>query len=256
LEVDVERGAKATAQKLGDAALKKAHAMKADGTLTRAYADSIAELITPSEYDSLLTWLTRGSVSHNNRDALATSQRLMYTDAHAAERFIHASYKRGELMDGTYTAELSRAHSLQREGGPKTEYEMSRSYIVTSLDPGPYVRDPAGKARFGEALDAYDRWNKAGTRTDEDIHKRGREIVDQYRFINLSETIASLPSPRSGRIRRAPADMEGMNTDIANAIREADRRRAAKTLTPEEHANEMGIIERWIKAMGELNRGK
>jgi hypothetical protein len=256
LEMDAERGAKTNSAEAGANALKKAYALKADGGLTRAYVDSIAPIIKASEYESLLKALTRPeSVTTNNRNSLDAITKTIYGDPYAAERMIHAAYQRGDLTDATFTAERARAHSLQRQGGPKSEYEMSRNYITTSLDPGPYVQDPIGKARFGDAIDTFDRWIKSGTRTDDEIYKRGREIVNQYRFINLSDTVVALPSPRSGRIRRAPNDIAGMRADIAAAAREAEQRRATKKFTPEEYDNEMQIIDRWVRTVEELNRG-
>jgi hypothetical protein len=114
------------------------------------------------------------------------------------------------------------------------------------------VQDPVGRGRLAEALYSFDTWNEIHSRgnthiPDKDIAKRGEEIINQYRFINLSETAAGLPKPRFGDIRRNPGDPAGMQTDIARAWSATKKAFDEKKITKEEYHEESRILNQWLR---------
>jgi hypothetical protein len=105
-----------------------------------------------------------------------------------------------------------------------------------------------GKSRFAEALYTYDSWVNSGKHTDEEIAKRGKEIVGQYKFIDFSDTVMALPQPRSGSIRRSTTDPNGMLSDVGIAAKKAQSKLDKGEMTKQEFDQEMVILNRWRKA--------
>jgi len=234
---------------LGDEAEKEGWSRLASGKLTRAYIEEVRPVLKPSEYHALLTGLKgEGKGQKTDPATYRQIQSLIYTDPPAAEKLAFQAHKNGLLSNEHLSSSLSTARTIDRAEGPKSEYEMSRKYIVGQLDPGPMVPDPVARSRLADATDTFDRWVQSGKRTDKEIQERGREIVDQYKFVDLSQTVMALPSPRSGNIRRNAQDRQGMTQDILTAGNKAKKDFDLGRLTKDEYDSEMGILNRWRKA--------
>lgn len=251
---DSERAAKAAAEKLGDDALKEGWNRLYNGKLDRAYIEQIRPLLKPSEYHSLLEARKKGAEGGGAKTDPGTFrelQRLIYSDPKEAEAFAFKAHRNGLLSNEHLSSGLSRSRELDRTEGPKSEYERSRRYIAGTLDPGPMVNDPVKRERMAEAMDDFDRWVEAGKgkRTDKEIQEYGREVVNRYKLVDLSDTALALPSPRSGQIRRNPQDRVGMQQDLARAAAEAERRKNSGQLSPGEYAAEMVLLNRWRKTI-------
>lgn len=225
-----------------------------NGKLNAAYIEKIRPLVNESDFHSLVTALkaerTAGAGGpKTDPTTFRELQRLVYEDPTEAEKYAYSAHKAGRLSNDDFSSGLQRARGISRSEGPKSEYERSRKYVVDSLDPGPMVQDPVGRGRMAEAVDDFDRWMSAGKRTDEEVRDYGRQVVDRYRFVDFSQTVLALPSPRSGNIRRNPADREGMRNDVLSAATKAKADRESGKLTEAEYAAEMATLNRWRKAI-------
>jgi hypothetical protein len=256
IDADSDRLVKEQRTQLAEGAMKQAYKLQSEGKLTKTYVEKISPLLSPSEYKSLLT-----SMDGKRPDAATYSQlqKLIYTNPQEAERYAFTAHGNGNLSNEHFAAALTKAREIQRTEGPKSEFERSRAYIVGSLDPGPMVQDPVGRSRLAEALDTFDRWVQAGgnkPRTDEEIKARGREVVDQYKFIDLSQSVIALPHPRSGQIRRNPSDVMGMQADVVSAANKAKAEFEAGRLTEADYKLEMETLNRWRKAIASAPQPK
>ncbi len=185
---------------------------------------------------------------HSNPATYRRLEELMADDPEEARKYAFQAHREGRLTDD----DLAKANGPFREKArqmPDSEYERSRDYIKGMLDPGPFVQDPIGKARFANALDTFDRWMISEKHTDEDIMKRGREVVKQFQFINLQDTVIALPQPRSAPIRRNPADAAGMLDDVRKAGQIVVDKKARGELSQAEYESEMLILQDWRKAV-------
>jgi hypothetical protein len=250
IDGDADKAVKAASAKLAEDAMKEAWNRLNSGKLSKSYIEQIRPLLSAPEYHSLLTATKEGGGQRTDPGTFRRLQELMYSNPKEAETFAFTAHKNGLLSNENLSSALSRSRELDRSGGPKSEYERSRNFIRGSLDPGPMVNDPVNRSRLAEALDTFDRWVDAGQgkRTDSEIQKRGQEVIEQYRFINLSDTVLALPSPRSGQIRRNPADKTGITTDILSAHRKAQADFEAGRMSKADYDQEMNILNRWRKA--------
>jgi len=232
--------------------MKEAWGRLASGKLTRAYVEEIRPVLDPNEYHSLLVGMkAEGSGAGQKTDPATFRhlQELLYTDPEEAEKYAFKAHKNGLLSNEHLSSGLSRARDLDRSEGPKSEYERSRKLLIGSLDPGPMVPDPVGRSRLAEATDEFDRWVSSGKRTDKEINDRSRELIGQYKFIDMSNSVIALPSPRSGQIRRSPNDRDGMQADLLQAAKKAEEKRKSGEYSEADYANEMGILNRWRKTI-------
>lgn len=252
LDSDADKAAEKAMKKQSDEAMKEGWGRLASGTLTRKFVEEIRPLLSPAEYHSLLSGMKEGGKgSKTDPSTFNQLQGLIYSDPAAAQKFAFQAHKAGLLSNEHLSSALSKSREIDRSEGPKSEYERSRKYIVGSLDPGAMVPDPVSRGRLAEAVDAFDRWATSSEkpRTDEEIYKRSREIVDQYRFIDLSQTVLALPQPRGTSIRRNASDLAGTQNDILAAKNKLDKDLSDGKLTPEEHRAEMNTLNRWRKAI-------
>lgn len=260
LDSDARRAIEAEQKAAADAAMKEAwgRLYSKDGkTLTREYVESIRPLINDSEYLSLLKGMEDkqgGSESKSDPDAFRDVQKALYNNPELAYTTALRYHREGKLSNTDLSSALAKANELDRQGGPKTEFERTRQRIVGNLDPGPLVSDPVGRGRLAEALYEFDTWiERNGKVPDKDVAKFGSEIINRYRFINLSDTLAGLPQPRIGQIRRNAADPAGMQTDIGKAFGELKKAYQAKKITKEEYYEQASLLNKWLKATGANN---
>lgn len=263
-QIDADADAAAKAQKLqaADDAAKQGWNLIFSGKLRDAQTyieNTVRPLVGQATYHSMLVALDSKRKGDGSGASGPKTDPSVFRDL---QLLIHQN-KFDEAAQGAFTAHRNRqlsnehlslfterARTQSRQEGPKSPYERATSYIVKSLDPGPYIKDPLGQARFAEASQAFDKWfNQNPNRPEEDVEKRAREIVGQYRFINLQDNALSLPMPRSGTIRRNPADKQGMLADIAKATNEAQRRFDSKRYTARELEDDLKIIKQWRDAV-------
>lgn len=161
--------------------------------LTRQWVDMNRALLDDKEYESLIK-MSRGEKNDGDSDPVSfrEAQRLIYDDPARAKSYAFAQHASGRLSDSDLSSILSKADTLERQGGPKTVYERSRARIVGNLDPGPLVQDPVGRGRLAEALYEFDAWADSGKRTDAEIEQRAAEVIKRYRFVDTSKM---LPTP-------------------------------------------------------------
>lgn len=250
IDGDANIAAEKVKKQLAEDAMKEGWGRLASGKLNRAYVEQIRPLLSAPEYHSLLEGMKQASTGGVKTDpgTFRHLQELLYSDPPAAHAYALKAHKNGLLSNENLSSALTHAKSLKDSEGPKNEFQRTRSYIRDSLDPGPMVQDPVGKSRFAEALYTYDSWVNSGKHTDEEIAKRGKEIVGQYKFIDFSDTVMALPQPRSGSIRRSTTDPNGMLSDVGIAAKKAQSKLDKGEMTKQEFDQEMVILNRWRKA--------
>ncbi len=256
IEVDASKAISDERKRLADDAMKEAwsRVYSAKGNvLRRDFIEAIRPLISDNEYRSLFEAIKpeKGPAGGNtDPSAFRDLQKMIEDDPRGAARFAFTLHQNGRLSNSDLSAALGRSNERSRQSGPRTEYERTRNFVIQSMDPGPMVQDPAGRGRMAEALDTYDRWvasGPGGKRTDDEIAKYGRELVNRFKLVNFSDTVLGLPMPRSGNIPRG-GDPASIEQGILNAAREAQRRLGSKQMTQQEYDTEMAILNRWRRA--------
>ena len=255
LTQDAERKLKEEHKEIGQDLLKEAFArltpQKGQPRLDRTYIEQVRPFVSAAEYKSLLEAYNTGQSGGETKTDPRTFrqlQTLLYTDPQEAEKAALQAHRGGLISNSDLSSTLTKANSLDRQGGPKSEYERTSKRIAQNLDPGPLVQDPAGKSRYAEAIYEFDEWSRAGKRTDAEVQKRGEEIINQYRFINLSQTAAVLPQPRFGGVRRG-GDGPSIENDIRVSIAATVKARDENRLTPTEYTTEMKRLNAWRKTI-------
>jgi hypothetical protein len=160
--------------------------LEAKGQLTRGFVDKARALVTPSEYRGLLKAL-EGGAQKDDPAAYARLQKLSYDDPKEAERLAFAYHKSGQIKNETLAAVLSRARGIDRQEGPRTEYERSRRYVTDSLEPSAQVPDPAPRARQALAVREYDDFAASGKRTDQELRDKSNEVVKRMALVNMTD---------------------------------------------------------------------
>lgn len=171
---------------------------------------------------------------------------LLGSDPIEAERFALDANRRGVLNQDDMKQGITKARDTLRQQGPKSEYERSRNYVIQSLDPGPTVTDPAERTRYAEAVDMFDRWVSEDKRTDDEIFKKGREVVRRFQFISMRDTMLVLPQPKHATISRA--DPARAQIEIAGAMQSLKDRLAKGEISQRDYDEDVVILERWLKA--------
>jgi hypothetical protein len=250
IDGDVERLAKAERERLSAEALKNLWAANADKKLNRAMIEAARPLLSAAEYLSALKMIDAPEGGQKTDPATYRQLQTLIAndDFEGAVKFAFTAHRNGLLSNDHLSSEINRARTQQRQEGPKSEFERSRSYITQSMDPGPLVPDPVGRSRLAEALDTFDRWVLANPKVPEsEMAKRAKEIVGQYKMVDLQETILALPNPRNGKFSRS-AD-PGVIMREADAIgREVQRLFDKNEISSATYKEEMAIIARWLNA--------
>jgi hypothetical protein len=229
---DAERARKAR----GDELLKEAFDLDAKGQLTRNHVESIRGFVEPSEYRSLLKSL-EGGERKDDPAAFAELQRLAYDNPKEAERLAFQYHQRGRIKNDTLASVLGRARSVDRQEGPRTEFERSRQFISQVLRPSEFVPDPAAQARSALALREYDDFANAGKRTDDELRKKSEEITRRYAMVNM----ADLAKRTSAGAREEPkAQLEALAKRGEQLKADLD----AKRITQQKFNQEMASLNR------------
>lgn len=252
-DADVDKRAKEERQKLSDNAMKDIWGKLADKTLRRSDIEGARLILPQAEYHSALKALEAMHDGRGQKSDPATFNRVqrLLTDEKYDEAvdFAFMSHRNGQLSNDNLSTAVERARSHMRQETPKSQYERSKEHLVRSLDPGPGVPDPVGHRRAADAVLDFDSWFQGGKRTDDEVKAYGKETVDRYQFLNLSDTVLGLPQPRSGRISKNVGNPGQIMQEIANAAEAAMQKRDQGKLTAAEYDSEMEIMNRWRKAI-------
>lgn len=248
-DADVDRLAGTENKRLEDLAMKDLWGKLADGKLRRNDIEMARPLISAEHYHSILKANKEGGGdAKSNPGTYRHLQELMYSDPEAAVQYAFTAHRNGLLSNSDLQSNVSHARSLSRQEGPKSEYERSRQYIVQSMDPGPLVQDPVGRSRMAEAVDTFERWVLETKPKDADIAVRSKEIVNEFKFINFSDTVMALPQPRFGTVRRNAGDSAGILKDVTVAGQTIQSKFDSGAISKVEYDNQMALLNRWRKA--------
>ncbi len=257
LDSDAERASekirKEKAEEMMKEALSRLDPQPGSPKLDRAFIEEARLWVTPAEYKSLLQMSKGGGVNgegapRSDPGTYRHLQALLRDDPEQAQREAFTAHANGLISNSDLSSITQRASSLDRQGGPKTVYERTRQYITGSLDPGPMVQDPVGRARLAAALNEFDAWAESGKRTDAEIEARGKEVIKQWQFINLRDTTAGFPQPRYGSIPRSgdPAVQIKAISDSWNLTKKA---LAEGKITKAEANEEASRLNNWRKSI-------
>jgi len=259
IDTDAERAVAAERKVMAEGAMKDAWDKFYSGKLRLDDIQRIKPLVSDNDYKSLREALKKGlgdgqKGPKTDPATFRELQQLLMTDPKAAQTFAFTAHRNGLLSNEHLSSALNSSRTRDRQEGPNSQYERSIDFIRNSLDPGPYVKDAVGKSRYAEAIDEFNRWINSGKRTDQEIDARGKEIVDQFRLVNLSDSVMALPVPRGTTIRRQ-ANPQTLQVDILNASKSLQAQRDSGRLSPSEYAEEMKTLNRWRKAMEAAQKG-
>ncbi len=251
IDQDMAQAAAKRQKDLSDETAKTLWGAQADGKLTRATLEAARPILTVTEYKALLGSITGEGAQKSDA---ATFRRVW--SSIAAGRYDEAmndavaSQKAGLLSNSDMKSVIETARSYGRQDGPKSPYERAKGQIAVQLDPGPFVKDPEGKGRYGDALKEFDDWMIAHPKaSDSDIETSSTNIINRYRFVNMHETLAGLPQPNSGAILpKNASDPKASMAAVANAMQQAKRMKENGTWSDQEYQNEVMLLSRWKKA--------
>lgn len=256
-ESDAERASEKLRKEKSDEIMKEALSRldPQPGTpkLDRAFIEEARNWVTPAEYKSLLQMSKGGGINGEGAPRSDSStyrhlQVLLRDDPERAQKEAFTAHANGMLSNSDLSSITQRASTLDRQGGPKTVYERTRQYITGSLDPGPMVQDPVGRARLASALNEFDAWAESGKRTDTEIELRGKEVIKQWQFINMRDTVAGFPQPRFGSIPRS-GDPAAQLKAIADSWVKTKQALSAGRISKAEAAEEASRLNNWRKTI-------
>lgn len=256
IDADAENAAKKLGGEGEQEAMKAVYArLYAPGgsTLTRDFVEKMRPLLKVDNYHAALKALVVGPEQRTDPGTLNDIERTIYSDPATAKQMAYTAHRNGNLSNEHLISITTRADSLTKPTQPKSEYERGRAFIVQSMDNGPLIQDPIGKSRMAEALDTFDRWMLSGKRTDQEVMSRSREVVDQYKFIDLRDTVLALPQPRGHTIARQTASQENMLRQIVAVGESMVNKRKTGEWTESEYNAEMMTLNRWRRAAMKWN---
>lgn len=266
MESDAEQAAEKLRKEKGDEMMKEALSrldpQPGSPRLDREFIEAARPWVSPAEYKSLIQ-MSRGgiqgeSTSRSDPGTFRHLQALLRDDPERAQREAFTAHANGMLTNSDLSSITGKAATLDRQGGPKTTYERVRQYVTGSLDPGPMVQDPQGRGRLASALNEFDKWVEGDgktKRTDEEIERRGEEIIRQWRFVDFSNTAAALPQPRfGGKLSRGGSNFEARKAEIGAAANKAREMYNQKRVTWQEMADEMTRLREWLRLVSDEER--
>lgn len=233
-------------RKQSDDTMVQAFDLEAKGQLTRGFVDKARAIVSPSEYHGLLKAL-EGGAQKDDPAAYARLQKLSYDDPKEAERLAFQYHKAGHIKNETLAGVLSRARGVDRQEGPRTEYERSRRFVTDSLEPSPQVQDPAPRARQALAIREYDDFASSGKHTDQELRDKSNEIVKRLALVNMTD----LATKTSAGVRNDPkSQLEELVKRGAQLQTDLD----AKRLSPQKFNQEMAKLNAAKKAAEDAMR--
>lgn len=240
-EVTAERDRK----KRGDDLLKEAFNRQQKGTLTDEYVEQVRFFIEPNEYKSLKISL-RGGAEKDDPKAYADLESLLYSSDPVEARSRAFQYHSSGLITNSTLGHFSdKANALDRQGGPKTQYERSRSYLVDTLKPSPTITDPVPAARMAVSLREFDDYVATGKRTDEEISKKADEILKRRSLVDMVSLVE-----KTGIGTRQIKDLK---PEIVKRVEQLNADLAAKRITVGEYNKRKDELNRQRKAVEKLS---
>lgn len=253
IDVDLDRLAKGERERIQSDKMKEIHQLNADKQLKRWHIEQARPVLSAEQYASALKMMEQpdGGV-RSQPDAYRHLQQLLTSNRFDEASSMAFTYHKNKQLSDDHLNQIANAARTQgRQEGPKTEYERSYRYISQSLQVSPLVNDPDGRSRLADALDMYERWYIKGPGegkqwSDADVEKRGKEIVGQFRMLNISETAIRLPLPRVGGINRSGSVHEWkIEIQVAAAATKALKDKGE--ISADEYKQEMAILNSWRK---------
>lgn len=186
------REEEARVRREADAALSDAYSLAASGKLTRAYVEGLKNKVSPTEFKGLLDIQKKqGQADEDNKRAFAQVQVMLYESPGEAARLAIRYHEQGLIKDATLASVLTSARSLERQEGPRSGYERSRSFITSVLKPSAMTMDPAPEARMGLAVKEFDDWvlSQKETPADADLEKKAQAVVKKYSLIDMQDLV-------------------------------------------------------------------
>lgn len=248
-DADVDRLAAKEHLRLQDDTTKTLWKSFFDGTLKPEQLEAQRPILNHSEYFAIRKAMEKPEAGqHDDPETFRRLQSLIANQKYDdAVKYAFDAHRAGDLSNATLRSETQFARTVDRQEGPKSPYERGKIYITNGLDPGPYVKDPEGKVRFADAQKTFDTWMQSGKHTDQEITDRASEIVNQYKFVDMSNTAATLPLPRVGIVTRQVVAPNQMIQQLTAAGNEAVKRYNDGRFTRSEYEAEMGLINQWRK---------
>ena len=239
-----ERDTERARRKQGDDMLKNALDRDAEGVLSQEEVQNLKPFVSPDQYRSALKLLEPVSAT-DDPAAYADLENMLTGDPAGARAAAFRYHGQGLLSNETLRSVSGRAEGLLSDNRPPPVYRRMKTLIADSLDPGPFVTDPNQRLRRAEAMAAFDRYVNSGDRTEKEMQSRAAEIVTQYRLVDFSQSLAVLPNPRFGAVRRNQSDTKGIAADVAEAEAETVRKYRAGEIDRAEFEEESRLLKRW-----------
>jgi hypothetical protein len=200
----------------GDELYKEALNLNSKGNLTPAFVEQIRPFVEPSEYKSLLGVMA-GTERTDDPQAYSTLEGLVETNPAEARRQAFLFHRNGRIRNETLASINNRSRTIERQEGPRTEFERSRQFIADTLRPSPLVNDPAGSARYALAVREFDDFAGAAQRTDAELREKSNDIQKRYALVDMADlarrTASGIqPSPEQ-QLKTIAADAEKLIAD-------------------------------------------
>jgi hypothetical protein len=198
-----------------------------DPTLDRAYVEEAKQWLTPTQYESAMRMLRGDDSKDSDPSVYQHLLRILYSGqsgaADAAMSEAYRSHKNRLLSSSDLNSILNKGWEISRQSDPKTAYERTTKRIVGNLDPGPFVQDPVGRARLSEAVYEFDSWVQGKKRTDEEIEKKGEEIIKRYRLWDPGKLLPKPVNPKGVSMREKELNAVGAEWNKVKADYAAKR---------------------------------
>ena len=225
----------------GDELMKEALSRQAGGTLDRNYIEEIRQFIEPAEYKSLLAGVS-GADRKDDPSAFANLESLVETNPAEARRRAFQYHRSGLIRNETLATINNRARTLERQEGPKSEYERSRQFIADTLRPSPLVNDPAGSARYGLAVREFDDFASANPKaTDKELRDKANDIQKRFSLVDMAKlaqdtSVGAQPTPE--------AQLKSVEAQAIQLMQDRD----AKKISQQDFSRKMADLDKVRRA--------
>lgn len=222
---------------------KTGYELESNGQLTREWLNANRNSLDTTAYKYFANALEPGR--ENIKDSSQTINTLtgdMYSGKDITQDLLRA-HKDGLIKNETFRSMMDKNGSMQRQGGPKSEFDRSRSYIHGALQPGPFDKDfTNSSARMADALDMFDRFVSEKKRTDEEIEAYGKSVVQRFKSDLSAQTRLSLPKPYASGASSNQSikieDLDKADDELLQAVENG-------AITEKEAARESKIMDAW-----------
>lgn len=222
---------------------KDGYELESNGQLTREWLNENRDRLDTNAYKYFATALEPGRENiKDDVDTLSTLTTNMYSGQDITSDLVRA-HKGGQIKNETFRSLMEKNNGMQNQGGPKSEFDRSRSYITGALQPGPFDKDfTNSSARKADALDMFDRFVSEKKRTDEEIEAYAKTVVQRFKSTLMAENRISLPRPYNAGTATNQAikaeDLDKADAEILAAVE-------AGTMTEKEAAREAKVLSDW-----------